>query len=63
MRRAPPWIQHGAETIVVAALYVVFTRIGFALVTQVSPVWPPEGLALAVLLLRGRRALVCGSTT
>lgn len=53
------WMRHLAETLVVASIYVVFTRIGFALAfanSQVSPVWPPEGLALAALLLRGSRS-------
>lgn len=49
------------ETALVALLYVGATKVGFALAffnTQVSPVWPPEGVALAALLLRGQRMFV-----
>jgi serine phosphatase RsbU (regulator of sigma subunit)/integral membrane sensor domain MASE1 len=42
----------------VAAVYVVFAKIGLSLafsVRQVTPVWPPSGIAVAVLLLGGFR--------
>ncbi|GBF49960.1 stage II sporulation protein E [Leptospira ryugenii] len=37
--------------------YVIFSKIGFQLAflnSQVSPVWPPEGMALTALLLLGK---------
>lgn len=49
------------ENAFVCLLYIGATKIGFALAffnSQVSPIWPPEGVALAALLLRGRQVLV-----
>ncbi|TGL59336.1 serine/threonine protein phosphatase [Leptospira ognonensis] len=40
--------------------YVICSKIGFQLAflnSQVSPVWPPEGMALTALLLLGRAAI------
>ena len=55
MRRA-----QGLDLLLLVAAYVVAAKIGFraALVAeQVSPVWPPTGLALWAALYFGRRAL------
>jgi len=44
-------------TFLLAIGYVVFSKIGFQLAflnSQVSPVWPPEGMALTALLILGR---------
>ncbi|MBX7056768.1 MAG: MASE1 domain-containing protein [Leptospirales bacterium] len=49
------------EWLLIAAAYIGGAQIGFRLAflnSQVSPVWPPEGIALAIVLLRGPRALV-----
>lgn len=46
------------EIFFVAAAYVGGAQIGFFLAflhSQVSPVWPPEGISLALVLLRGNR--------
>jgi signal transduction histidine kinase len=43
----------------VAALYLIFAKIGLALAIsarQVTAVWPPSGFALAAVLLLGRRS-------
>ena len=48
------------QTIAIAAAYAAGAQIGFFLASmysQVSPIWPPEGIALAALLLLGNRAL------
>lgn len=45
------------EIAVVASLYYAAARLGLLLAfenTNASPVWPPSGIALAALLLRGR---------
>ena len=42
--------------LVIAAAYVAFARIGFSLAfatKQITAVWPPTGIAVAALLLRG----------
>ncbi len=42
----------------VAAAYIAGAQLGFFLAflhSQVSPVWPPEGISLALVLLRGYR--------
>ncbi|HEY4210040.1 MAG TPA: MASE1 domain-containing protein [Steroidobacteraceae bacterium] len=47
-----------AEILAVALAYYIAGRLGLQLATaqqQVSPVWPDTGLALALLVLRGRR--------
>jgi signal transduction histidine kinase/integral membrane sensor domain MASE1 len=54
----PPWLMTAARCLAVAILYVIAARIGFkaALVAeQVSPVWPPSGLALWAGLYFGSR--------
>lgn len=46
------------EVAAIAAAYVAFAELGFSLafsVKQVTAVWPPAGIALAALLLRGYR--------
>ncbi|MBL8021457.1 MAG: SpoIIE family protein phosphatase [Leptospirales bacterium] len=45
---------------IVAAAYVAAAKVGFFLAffnSQVSPIWPPEGVALAALLVWGRFVL------
>lgn len=47
-------------TIFLTSLYILFSKIGFQLAflnSQVSPVWPPEGMGLTALLILGPRAL------
>jgi integral membrane sensor domain MASE1/anti-sigma regulatory factor (Ser/Thr protein kinase) len=47
-----------AWVVLIAAGYVVFARIGFSLafgVKQITAVWPPTGIALAALVLGGKR--------
>ena len=58
-RRAPRfdarWL---AEVLALAALYFLTARLGLLLAIpggHVTPVWPPSGIALAAVLLRGRR--------
>ena len=49
------------EIAVIALLYMGATQIGYALAfldTIVSPVWPPAGLGLAAVLLRGYHAFL-----
>lgn len=44
--------------LVIAAAYVVFAKLGFSLAfatQQITAVWPPTGIAVAALLLFGRR--------
>jgi len=48
------------ENLVVSAAYVAGAQVGFNLAflhSQVSPVWPPEGISLAAVLVRGYRVL------
>jgi serine phosphatase RsbU (regulator of sigma subunit)/integral membrane sensor domain MASE1 len=48
------------QTVAIAAAYAAGAQLGFFLASmysQVSPIWPPEGIALAALLLLGNRAL------
>lgn len=48
------------KNIAIAAAYAAGAQVGFFLASmysQVSPIWPPEGIALAALLLIGNRAL------
>ena len=48
------------QTVAIAAAYAAGAQLGFFLASmysQVSPIWPPEGIALAALLLIGNRAL------
>ncbi|MBS0619694.1 MAG: MASE1 domain-containing protein [Spirochaetes bacterium] len=49
---------HVIKIIFVAAAYVAGSKLGFFLAflhSQVSPVWPPEGISLAFVLLWGHR--------
>jgi PAS domain S-box-containing protein len=49
-----------ARAALVAAVYVASAKAAFALAfvhTSIAPVWPPSGVALAALLLLGRRAV------
>lgn len=46
------------EIVLVAGAYIAGAQLGFFLAflhSQVSPVWPPEGISLALVLLRGYR--------
>ncbi|HMY46478.1 MAG TPA: MASE1 domain-containing protein, partial [Leptospiraceae bacterium] len=48
------------QNLAIALAYVLGARVGFSLAflnSQVSPIWPPEGIALAALLLLGRSAV------
>ncbi len=50
----------GIENLIIAAAYVLGARVGFFLAffnSQVSPVWPPEGIALAGILIWGWRVV------
>jgi signal transduction histidine kinase/uncharacterized membrane protein len=49
---------YGVIIAIIAAIYVVLARIGFALTTvdvSVSLLWPPTGFAIGVLLVFGRK--------
>lgn len=49
---------YAIETFLVAGAYIAGAQLGFFLAflhSQVSPVWPPEGISLALVLLRGYR--------
>jgi signal transduction histidine kinase/CheY-like chemotaxis protein len=55
IRGRPAW---ALEILIAAALYFAVARLGLELATvakQVSIIWPATGLALATLVLRGRR--------
>lgn len=57
-RAVSPHLLHASQVIVLAALYFGVAKL--SLLTAISPgyatsVWPPSGLALAVVLLLGRR--------
>ncbi|QSQ12577.1 MASE1 domain-containing protein [Myxococcus landrumensis] len=48
--------RHLLEMLLVAGVYLAVARLGLSLATvagNVTPVWPPTGVALAALLLRG----------
>lgn len=48
------------ENLAVAAAYNAGAKLGFTLAflhSQVSPVWPPEGISLAIMLFRGYRVV------
>jgi two-component sensor histidine kinase len=52
----PAGLLHPAEFIAVAAAYFVLAKLGLQLASinpSATPVWPPTGLALAAVLLRG----------
>jgi integral membrane sensor domain MASE1 len=49
-----------ARTALLAGVYVVAAKAAFALAfvhTSIAPIWPPSGIALAAVLLFGRRAV------
>jgi signal transduction histidine kinase/CheY-like chemotaxis protein len=51
-------LRYAAELAAVALAYFVLAKIGLALASlhpSASPIWPPTGFALAVVLLRGYR--------
>ncbi len=51
--------NHDIKIIVAAVVYYLSARLGLLLAfqgTSISPVWPPSGIALALLLLLGRRS-------
>jgi len=55
-QQARRYLAAGAQILVVAAAYYVAAKIGLRLAVvrdQVTPLWPPTGIALACLLLRG----------
>jgi integral membrane sensor domain MASE1 len=57
--RSLPW-RTIAISAAIAAVYFITAKAGLALaiaIEQVSPIWPPTGLALAVVLLLGYRYL------
>jgi len=59
--------KYGAELLVIGAAYFVLAKAGLLLASihpSATPVWPPAGLALAAILLRGPRvwpAIFAGS--
>ncbi len=58
MRRESHWVLQVAAHLGIATTYVVAANLGFQVATVhpvVASVWPPAGLALAVLLLFGPR--------
>lgn len=53
-----PLIRYILLTLVIAAVYFAAAALGLSLAflhTSVSPVWPPTGIAIAALLIFGRR--------
>src|SRR6266508_2925483 len=49
-----------ARTALLAGVYVAAAKAAFALAfvhTSIAPIWPPSGIALAAVLLFGRRAV------
>jgi len=49
-------LAHVAELVFVALIYFVCAKAGLALASinpSATPIWPPTGFALAVLILRG----------
>src|ERR1043166_4935064 len=66
--------RYAAELAGIAIVYFVLAKFGLALASlhpSASPIWPPTGFALAVVLLRGYRvwpaifiaALIANATT
>ncbi|MGO9942155.1 MAG: MASE1 domain-containing protein [Rhodoblastus sp.] len=50
--------RHAAELVGVAVVYFALAKLGLALASlnpSASPIWPPTGFALAMMLLRGYR--------
>lgn len=57
-RRLPHTWRLGTEIVLLAVAYVVSARLGLTLAfanENVTAVWPPTGIAVAALVLRGRR--------
>ncbi len=57
-RDARATARYAAELAAIAAGYFVLAKLGLALASlhpSASPIWPPTGFALAVVLLRGYR--------
>src|SRR5436309_3186774 len=51
-------MRYAAELAVIAAAYLILAKVGLALASlhpSASPIWPPTGFALAIVLLRGYR--------
>src|SRR3954471_7092271 len=51
-------LRYTAEILVVGLLYYASARMGLALAfakTNATPAWPPAGIAIAAMLLRGPR--------
>jgi PAS domain S-box-containing protein len=56
--RLPGALAYALELVLIAAVYFALARAGLALASihpSATPIWPPSGFALAVLLLRGYR--------
>ncbi len=56
--RLPAAAAFGVELVVAAIAYFVLAKLGLALASihpNATPIWPPSGFALALLLLRGYR--------
>jgi integral membrane sensor domain MASE1 len=54
------WVARLAGTALLAGVYVAAAKVAFALAvvqTSIAPIWPPSGIALAAVLLLGRRAV------
>ena len=52
------WLTYASELVVIGVIYFVIAKLSLALALvhpNATPVWPPTGLALAVVLLRGYR--------
>src|SRR6266481_5273975 len=50
--------KYAAELLVIGVAYFVLAKVGLALASihpSATPIWPPTGLALAAVLLRGLR--------
>src|SRR5437870_13647098 len=51
--------RYGFELLAIGLAYLVLAKLGLSLASlhpSASPIWPPTGFALAVVLLRGLRA-------
>ena len=51
-------LSYAVELLAIGLAYFVFAKVGLALASihpNASPIWPPTGLALAVVMLRGYR--------
>lgn len=54
----PSWMPYASRVLILAIAYFLLAGLGLSLASvqaNVSPVWPPSGLALAALLLFGER--------